>query len=198
MVVTCEDVTAVMVYHSIMSAHKETYVLAGETFHRLTAMENAELSRDVITWQCSCGSPSKRIQASQVKCGNRKSCGCLRIEALKKLNTIHGLSDHPLYSHWGDVLRRCENSRNKAFKNYGGRGISVCDRWHDVQLFIEDIERDIGTRPDGLSLDRINNDGNYEPGNVRWATPLQQTHNRRRQTDWSKHISGGICPCGHP
>jgi hypothetical protein len=79
------------------------------------------------------------------------------------------------------MVRRCENPRFKQWKDYGGRGVRVCERWHDVRLFLADIERDLGPRPDGCTLDRIDVNGNYEPGNVRWATWLQQAANRRQR-----------------
>jgi hypothetical protein len=91
---------------------------------------------------------------------------------------VHGLSKHPLYGTWTGMIDRCEKPRNHAFHRYGGRGIQVCERWHDVRLFIEDIERLLGPRPQGKTLDRIDNDGGYEPGNVRWATPLEQAQPR--------------------
>lgn len=98
----------------------------------------------------------------------------------------HGLSKHPLYHMWNGMLQRCENPRDAGYPNYGARGITVCDRWHDLRLFIEDIDRLLGERPARHSLDRYpDNDGNYEPGNVRWASPSEQTRNSRKclQTD---------------
>jgi hypothetical protein len=78
------------------------------------------------------------------------------------------------------MLQRCENPASKDWHNYGGRGIGVCDAWHDVTAFISWMEENLGPRPEGMSIDRINNNGNYEPGNVRWATRSQQVRNSRR------------------
>jgi hypothetical protein len=80
---------------------------------------------------------------------------------------------------WKAMLRRCEYPRDTNYRNYGARGISVCERWHDYDLYAADILALIGPRPEGMTLDRINNDGNYEPGNVRWATARQQVLNSR-------------------
>ena len=100
----------------------------------------------------------------------------------KATKTTHGLSrSAPLYSTWSGMMTRCYNPNFTQFKDYGGRGIAVCERWHNPQLFIQDIERLIGPRPPGLTLDRWpDNDGNYEPGNVRWATWEEQVRNSRR------------------
>ena len=102
-------------------------------------------------------------------------------QANTRNKTTHGMSkSHPLYSTWVGVISRCYNPNQRAYKNYGARGITVCKRWHDVRNFIADIECEIGPKPNPrLTLDRTDNDGNYEPGNVRWATRTQQTANRR-------------------
>jgi hypothetical protein len=96
-------------------------------------------------------------------------------------------TEHPLYGSWYMMLKRCENPRYEGYKDYGGRGITVCPEWHDFWTFARWIEENIGPRPPGTypsgralySLDRKNNDGNYEPGNVRWADALTQAHNQR-------------------
>lgn len=106
-----------------------------------------------------------------------RSCGCL----YQDRGRSRGLSrTHKLYGTWANMMTRCYNPNFRQFKDWGGRGIAVCGRWRNARLFIEDIERLLGPRPAGLTLDRINNDGNYEPGNVRWATRTEQARNSRR------------------
>lgn len=93
------------------------------------------------------------------------------------MNKTHGKSKTAIYSVHNAMMNRCYNPKNPAYKNYGGRGIKVCDRWHDVQNYIQDI----GARPSPeYSIDRIDNDGNYEPDNIRWATNAEQNQNRRQ------------------
>jgi len=105
----------------------------------------------------------------------------------------HGLSHHPLYKLWYSMLYRCEDPRCRFWKNYGGRGIKVCPEWHDGRVFFEYIERELGPRPAGHSLDRIENDGNYEPGNVRWADKKTQANNRRNNV--ARKAGDALC---HP
>lgn len=81
----------------------------------------------------------------------------------------------PTYSSWADMVQRCTNPKRKRYADYGGRGIQVCDRWRKFENFLADM----GPRPEGMELDRIENDGNYEPGNCRWSTPTTQSNNRR-------------------
>lgn len=141
--------------------------------------------------RCDCGSELVRT-ASDVRRGFILSCGCLRRERAKEMGrknvhlaqaaqTKHGHARrsgaHPLFSTWTGMIQRCRDPRAHNFSKYGGRGISVCARWAtDFAAFLADV----GDRPTARhTLDRINNDGNYEPGNVRWATPVEQARNRR-------------------
>lgn len=100
--------------------------------------------------------------------------------------TTHGLSKHPLYPFWSRMMTRCYNRKLPQFKDWGGRGIRVDPRWHDVRLFIEDVENSIGLPLPGMTLDRTDNDSDYGPGKVRWATRAQQNRNSRRYVDGTR------------
>lgn len=134
---------------------------------------------------CDCGNEySARI--GNLLREETRSCGCLqrdltreRAPQLHATNTRHGMASHPLYDSWRKMVARCEEPGHHNYARYGGRGIRVCDRWRDPRAFIADIGQALGPRPKGMTLDRIDNDGNYEPGNVRWATPGRQSRNRR-------------------
>lgn len=125
-------------------------------------------------YQCYCGNTFK-VNSASVKSGNTKSCGCLNKNSRIR-STTHGLSKHPIYRVWNDMIRRTSNPKCKAFKEYGARGITVCDEWKDVNNFIKDME---STYVKGLSLDRENNNLGYSFENCRWITRNIQVRNTR-------------------
>jgi len=139
---------------------------------------------------CECGKTAV-VRAKLLLNGDTQSCHCLRWERLGESIRKHGESGTPEYRSWAAMLQRCLNPKDASYHRYGGRGITVCKRWLKLENFLSDM----GKRGDGLSLDRINNNGNYEPGNCRWATTKQQHANTRA----NRHISfnGKTMPVGH-
>lgn len=140
--------------------------------------------------RCDCGNIYETSLASLFPKGNGRintlSCGCLHRERLLAAHVTHGMSGHELYQTWASIMDRCENPATWEFCYYGGRGIRVCERWHDVRHFVADVEEEIGVRPSGMTLDRVRNNGHYEPGNVRWATWPEQIQNRRQPVSLSR------------
>ena len=132
---------------------------------------------------CQCGTEVVVHLASLVS-GRSQSCGCLHTEILARditaRNHRHGMANHPLYATWYTMVRRCTSPASASYRQYGGRGIAVCPEWLDVRTFLSWVDANLGPRPVGHSLDRIDNNGNYEPGNVRWASGKEQNANRRR------------------
>jgi hypothetical protein len=154
--------------------------LAGRRFGRWTALR-AEAQRAAdrqIVWLCRCDCGTERgVKAGTLRRGNSTSCGCAAINS----------TGHPLYRRWLNMVGRCTKKDHPDWENYGARGITVCGRWLSFDNFLSDLDESFTP---GMQLDRINNEGNYEPGNVRWATPKTNSRNRRKtvvmETPWGR------------
>lgn len=130
-------------------------------------------------WECRCDCGTVRnVLGASLRSEVSTSCGCLRMDHMRTATVTHGMYRESIYKRWVQMIQRCHNPNCDAFESYGGRGITVCERWRNS---FENFFADVGQPPSPRhSLDRFpNNDGNYEPGNVRWATPREQLLNRR-------------------
>lgn len=152
--------------------------LAGQTFGYWATLREHSTRFGARMWECRCRCGSERIvEGRHLTSGRSKSCGCYRNEVISRVRKSHGLTETREYRIWCQMKGRCANPNIPEFANYGGRGITVCDRWlNSFEAFLTDM----GNAPDGYSIDRINVNGNYEPSNCRWATPKQQANNTRR------------------
>lgn len=163
--------------------------IVGQRFGKLTVIELADRvvsgGRDRIAFLCVCECGKRKVITSDsLRFGKTKSCGCVTRDLTIKRSTTHGLRHHPLYEIWFNIKSRCYNSSNKRFKDYGGRGISICQEWTiDFKVFYDWCISNGWHK--GIQLDRENNDGNYEASNCRFVTPKVNNNNKRN----SVHIT---------
>lgn len=154
--------------------------ITGKRFGRLTVVgREANDPRGLARWRCSCDCGGETITSGgKLRTNYTRSCGCLWTEEVPGANRTHGESDTRPHKIWMGMRQRCENANNPAFDHYGGRGIAVCGEWQAYEPF-RDWALANGYQPH-LTIDRIDNDKGYEPGNCRWATYAEQRMNQRR------------------
>jgi hypothetical protein len=148
----------------------------GEVFGRLTVTaRGGKNAYNLWEWVCRCKCGREVIvSGNALRSGKTKSCGCLQKDVWNAIVTTHGMSRTPTWRTWVAMLTRCRNRNDHTYRNYGAKGVTVCRRWYRFESFLSDM----GIRPPGTTIDRIDGCKGYMPGNCRWATPVTQNNNR--------------------
>lgn len=157
--------------------------LVGQKFGRLLVLENVgRSSHNRLLWRCGCDCGNEiTVASSNLLNGNTRSCGCLHRQEVTERMTTHGKHGTRLYRLWRGVVNRCTNPNASGYARYGGNGVNLCDEWqHDFQAFFNHVSPLAHFGEQGYSLDRIDNYVGYKPGNVRWATRVEQARNKRK------------------
>ena len=164
--------------------HYNRESMEGKTFGRLLVVSRNGSDRAGFRYlcECSCGAV-KTVRGSSLRNGSTKSCGCLNLDKLTK----HGMTDTPTYMSWISARARCRYKKSISYPYYGGKGIDICDRWYDS---FENFLKDMGERPEGTTLDRIEGSKDYYPENCRWATLVEQSSNRRHTSPCTSKYRG--------
>lgn len=161
--------------------------LLGKKFGRLFVEKkcNTRTPNRTIRWECRCDCGKTTIvDTNRLTTGNTTSCGCFQIDRV----TVHGMSKNPTYQTWEGMIQRCRNPNHPSFAHYGGRGIKVCKKWLSFQGFYSDM----GEKPDGTSIERMNNEKGYDPDNCKWADIGEQARNKRNNR-WIEFEGKKLC-----
>lgn len=175
--------------------------LTGKRYGRLKVVKYIGIKDTHKAYLCKCDCGNEKImKSSDLRSGRVRSCGCYRTQYMINKNTTHGLRKHRLYGIWNNIKSRCTNPNSDSYNRYGGRGIKMCAEWKDNFKAFYDWSMENGYK-ENLTIDRINNDGNYEPDNCRWVTDKKQANNRNNNknftlnnetktlTEWCEHFN---------